>query len=330
MNDVALRCMPTAVWKEDDMIGTDKVKAMVAILRTKGCWWAFQKGCTMCGYNVESDQGITIEDLRAQLASVKGKYSGEPMVKIYTSGSFLDEREIPSELRLEILGAFPQAQKIIFETRPEFVTDEALESLPKEKVLVALGLESADDEVLRRSIRKGFTVADYVKAAENLRRHSIPVRTYLLLKPPFMTEARAIRDTSAAIEFARQYSESISINPVNVQSGTIIEDMWRRGDYRSPWIWSLVEVLKAGWKEGGPRLFSSPSGAGTLRGVHNCDKCDRKVLDAVQRFSFEQDPKYLDGLECGCKDEWKMLLQVQDVMATTVDLSRHLEDEILL
>ena len=147
------------------MIGTDKVKAMVAILRTKGCWWAFQKGCTMCGYNVESDQGITIEDLRAQLASVKGKYSGEPMVKIYTSGSFLDEREIPSELRLEILGAFPQAQKIIFETRPEFVTDEALESLPKEKVLVALGLESADDEVLRRSIRKGFTVADYCQGS---------------------------------------------------------------------------------------------------------------------------------------------------------------------
>jgi hypothetical protein len=64
--------------------------------------------------------------------------------------------------------------------------------------------------------------------------------------------------------------------------------------------------------------------------VHNCDKCDRKVLDAVQRFSFEQDPKFLESLECGCKDEWKMLLQVQDEMMTTVDLSRHLEDDILL
>ncbi len=330
MNDAALRCMPTAVWKEDDMIGTDKVKAMVAILRTKGCWWALQEGCTMCGYNVESDQGITTEDLKVQLASVKGKYSGEPMVKIYTSGSFLDEREIPAEIRQEILEAFPQAKKIIFETRPEFVTDEALEELPKERLLVALGLESADDDVLRRSIRKGFTVADYTKAAETLRRHSIPVRTYLLLKPPFMTEANAIRDTTASITFARKYSESISVNPVNVQSGTVIEEMWRRGDYRSPWIWSLVEVLKAGWRQEGPRLFSSPSGAGTLRGVHNCDKCDRKVLDAVQRFSFEQDPKYLEGLECDCKDEWKMLLQVQDVMMTTVDLSRHLEDELLL
>jgi hypothetical protein len=322
--------MPTAVWKEDDMIGTDKVKAMVAILRTKGCWWAFQKGCTMCGYNVESDQGITTKDLRVQLASVKGKYSGEPMVKIYTSGSFLDEREIPAEIRQEILEEFPQAKKIIFETRPEFVTDEVLETLPKERLLVALGLESADDGVLRRSIRKGFTVADYAKAAETLKRHTIPVRTYLLLKPPFMTEASAIRDTTASITFARKYSESISINPVNVQSGTVIEEMWRRGDYRSPWIWSLVEVLKAGWRQEGPRLFSSPSGAGTLRGVHNCDKCDRKVLDAVQRFSFEQNPKYLEGLECGCRDEWKMLLQLQDVMMTTVDLSRHLEDELLL
>jgi radical SAM enzyme (TIGR01210 family) len=330
MNDTALRCTPTAVWKEDDMIGAEKVKAMVVILRTKGCWWAFQKGCTMCGYNVESDQGISTEDLRAQLASVKSKYAGEPMVKVYTSGSFLDEREIPLEMRAQIFDAFPQARKIIFETRPEFVTDETLASIPKEKALVALGLESADDEVLRRSIRKGFTSADYLKAAETLKRHSIPVRTYLLLKPPFMTEAAAIRDTIASIDFARPYSESISINPVNVQSGTIIEDMWRRGDYRSPWIWSLLEVLKAGWREGGPRLFSSPSGAGTLRGVHNCANCDRKVLDAVQRFSYEQDPKCLEGLECGCKDEWRALLQVQDLMATTVDLSRHLEDEILL
>ena len=43
-----------ALWKESDMSNGRKVDAMVVILRTNGCCWVRQGGCTMCGYREAS------------------------------------------------------------------------------------------------------------------------------------------------------------------------------------------------------------------------------------------------------------------------------------
>lgn len=250
------------------------------------------------------------------------------MVKLYTSGSFLDPKEIPLEMREEVFSSFPQIQRLLFESRPEFINEENLVGLPEGRYAVALGLESADDEVLERSIGKGFRKDDYLRAANLLRSKGVPVRTYLLLKPPFLTEAQAMADLEHSIGFAQELSESISINPMNVQAGTMVEDMWKRGDYRPPWLWTLVEVLKDSPRRAGLRIMSSPSGGGTIRGAHNCGKCDRKVLDAIERFSLSQDPQTLDGLDCECKKEWESVMRWQDAMRTAVDLGRYVTDDV--
>ncbi|HHT76122.1 MAG TPA: archaeosine biosynthesis radical SAM protein RaSEA [Euryarchaeota archaeon] len=318
---------PASVWKEQDVIDGRRVDTMVTILRTTGCWWSARKGCLMCGYNIDSTPKVTEEHLRAQLANALERYDGEPMVKIYTSGSFLDEKEIPLTFREDVFKAFGDAERILFESRAEFITPDALDGLdPRSQV--AIGLESANEEVLRKCVRKGFTVEDYRRAAEALDDANIPLRTYLLLKPPFLTERAAVEDAVASIAYASKYSESVSINPVNVQKGTVVESLFRRGDYRPPWLWSLIEVLRRGSELSECRIMSSPSGGGTVRGVHNCDACDRKILEAVQRFSFEQDIGELDGLECGCREEWAALMDVQGVMGTTVDVARHLSNEL--
>lgn len=284
----------------------------------------------MCGYNLASEECIGLQELRAQLEKVLASYSGEEMVKIYNSGSFLDRREIPLEFRQDILSGFENARRILFETRPEFVTEEALNQFPTDRISVAIGLESGNDEVLKNCIRKGFTVEQYVAAAELLGRKRIPLRTYLLLKPPFLTERQSVEDAKRSVSFASRFSESVSINPLNVQKGTVVEELWRRGDYRSPWIWSLVEVLRSMKERNGTRIFSSPSGGGTPRGVHNCGKCDRKVLEAIQRFTFSQDQSEFDQVQCECMVEWKALMEVQDVMSTSVDTDRYLDSELEL
>jgi len=321
---------PEALWKEDDQIAGDKVRAMVVIFRTTGCWWSRKAGCLMCGYNQVSDSNITVDDLRAQLQGALARYEGEKMLKIYTSGSFLDDREVPPEIRKEIFEAFGSCERILFESRPEFVTDEILHSIPSERAQVALGLESANDEVLTRSVRKGFKVADYERAAGCLVENDVPLRTYLLLKPPYLTEGQAMRDTIRSIGLAAPFSESVSINPLNVQRDTVVESLFRRGDFRPPWIWSLIEVLKQGRAIADVRVFSSPSGGGTPRGVHNCGKCDAALLKAVDSFSFSQDVREFDDLECGCKERWRAQLEVQDAMRTAVDIDRHLADELPL
>ncbi|MCL2510321.1 MAG: archaeosine biosynthesis radical SAM protein RaSEA, partial [Methanomassiliicoccaceae archaeon] len=232
-----------ACWKEKDMVSGRQCDAMVVIMRTSGCCWAKTGGCTMCGYRQASVTTVTEDDLNSQVDEALSRYNGEPFVKIYTSGSFLDENEIPLSVRNRIFREFSGCERILFESRPEFVTDEAVATLPK-TATVALGLESSDPDVLRTSVNKGFTPEDSRRAGMAIKEAGLMVRTYLLLKPPFLTETAAIEDAVRSAAFADEFSDEISINPLNVQRGTYAERLWRAGELRPPWIWSLSEVLR--------------------------------------------------------------------------------------
>ncbi len=74
------------LWREAEALGGDRVRAMVLILRTRGCYWADLKGCTMCGYARDTlGRSATPEEIREQLARALRQHQGEPYVKIYTS-----------------------------------------------------------------------------------------------------------------------------------------------------------------------------------------------------------------------------------------------------
>jgi radical SAM enzyme (TIGR01210 family) len=255
-----------AFWKEKDMSSGKVVDAMVMIMRTNGCAWAKKGGCTMCGYASASLSGVTSDDLLKQLDQAAQRYNNEPFVKIYTSGSFLDENEIPKDVRNAVFDKFKNAERLLFESRPEFISAAVLKTIPK-NVTIALGLESSDPDVLAVSIKKGFTPEDSRKAGVMIKKAGLKVRTYLLLKPPYLNERDAIEDTVSSVKFAGEFSDEISINPVNVQKFTAIERMWKKGDYRPPWIWSLIEVMKECTGTVGARLMSSPSGGGTQREI---------------------------------------------------------------
>ncbi len=317
-----------ALWKEDDMAGGEKVRAMVMIMRTSGCCWVKSGGCTMCGYREASLCDVSEEDLRKQLAQALSKYKGEPFVKIYTSGSFLDGNEVPPAVRAEIYSAFSGCKRLLFESRPEFITEDSVGEIPG-NVTVALGLESSDPEVLATAVHKGFTPDDIRRAGLLLKSRGIGVRTYLLLKTPFLTESMAIRDSVASARFADEFSDEISVNPLNVQHGTYVERLWKRGEFRPPWIWSLIEVFKQLSGSVHTRLMSSPSGGGSQRGVHNCGSCDKAALDAVEKFSFTQDPADLE-VSCQCKCRWEAYMRSEDLLGSPADLDRGFENELTL
>ncbi|MDI3483112.1 MAG: archaeosine synthase beta-subunit [Candidatus Methanomethylophilaceae archaeon] len=319
---------PEAVWKEKDADGNTVLDTMVVILRTRGCAWSKKGGCTMCGYNQASNEVVSVEQIIAQLDEVLERYDGEPFVKIYTSGSFLDENELPAEARDAILQAFAGVKRLLVESRPEFVTKDILSIMPP-STTVAIGLESADEEVLQKAVRKGFTVSDYLHASSIIKDMDMMLRTYLLLKPPFLSESASIKDTLASVSFVSSYSDEVSINPVNVQRGTLVERMWRRGDYRPPWLWSLLYILASSDGKGA-RIISSPSGGGSQRGTHNCGSCDGRILDAIGRFSLSQDKRDLEVESCHCWDEWRRYIEHQTSLMTTVDVDRYLDDQMIL
>jgi radical SAM enzyme (TIGR01210 family) len=317
-----------ACWKEKDMISGRISDAMVVIMRTNGCCWAKAGGCTMCGYRQASLSSVTEDDLNRQIDEALAKYKEQRFVKIYTSGSFLDENEIPVQVRKRILEEFSGCERILFESRPEFVTKDAVAALPR-TTTVALGLESSDPDILKESINKGFTQEDSRRAGMLIKEAGLKVRTYLLLKPPFLTESAAMEDTIRSALFADGFSDEISINPLNVQRGTYAERLWRAGDLRPPWIWSLTEVLRQLSGKVNARLMSSPSGGGTSRGVHNCGGCDQQLLDGIERFSFSQDVKDLDA-KCECIKDWQTYLESERILGTAADLDRRFDNDLAL
>ena len=315
--------VPSAVWTGVDLFNGREINTLTIIFKTSGCWWGRLGGCTMCGFVYDSAQTPPSEaDFEAQLDRALTKAAGfdEFMVKIFTSGSFLDEREIQPDVRKSILhrlGNDERIPKVLVETRPEFVKDDVMcdcmDVLGGTKFEIAIGLETSSDLIRKDSINKGFEYLDFVDAAETVKRYGASTKVYLLLKPPFLSEGEALDDMVRSVEVAAHYSDTISINLCNVQRGTFVESLWQKGQYRPPWLWSIVEVLKR-TKKGHPDtvIMSDPVGAGSKRGPHNCSKCSHEVADAIRKFSITQEVGVFDSLSCDCIELWEKVIELDD------------------
>lgn len=299
---------PVAVWSSQDLLNGRPVKSLTIILRTVGCRW---NRCAMCGYASEGAPA-TAEDLMVQFnAAMKKLSGGDQVVKIYTSGSFLDPLEMPEETRAKILTDLQirGIEKLVVESRPEYITsvrvDECLSMIDTE---FAIGLETANDLVREKVIRKGFTFQDFIDAAKTVHDQGGKVKAYLLLKPPFLSEGEAIRDAIYSAKAAGQHADILSLNLCNIQRGTLVERLWERGEYRPPWLWSAVEVLKG---VSFP-IICDPVGAGTRRGPHNCGECDAVITKAIRSHDLAQDPGIFDDLDCKCKDAWLKIVELEE------------------
>ena len=302
---------PVSCWNEKDLISGKIVDAFVIILKTRGCSWAHNSGCSMCGYfNDSLWRDSSNEEIINQIDYAMEKFSNQSFVKIFTSGSFLDDEEINPDLRFEIIKKISKkAKKISFESRPEFITGEKITNI-KNKFQgnifeVGIGLETSSDYVRDRAINKGFTFSNYEDAALLLKKQGWEVKTYVLVKPPFLTEKQAIDDCIQTIKKIKNLTDTVSLNPTNVQSNTIAEYLWKRGQYRPPWLWSVVEILKNAKKTlKDVRIKCDVVGGGGIRGAHNCRLCDKGFLQAINEFSLNQDLTIFDDLNCECFDKW--------------------------
>ena len=125
--------IPISSWSEDDVLDGKKVRAFTIILRTAGCSWFRKMGCTMCGYSNDCpDTPVSDENLLKQMENALERYDGESYIKIFTSGSYLDEEEISRVAADGMIGMIHERIpdcRILIESRPEFITEERMASL---------------------------------------------------------------------------------------------------------------------------------------------------------------------------------------------------------
>nr|MDO8080555.1 archaeosine biosynthesis radical SAM protein RaSEA [Candidatus Freyarchaeota archaeon] len=311
---------PVKYWLEKDRFLNKIGTSLVVILATRGCNWALSSGggCSMCGYIYDSP--VTIPDSESLINQFDLAYKASipvrvPLaIKIFTSGSFFDEREVPKLAREAILKRIvmdKRVEELIVETRPEYITHEILrecrEILGEIHFEIAIGLETSNDNIRHNYINKGFELKDFERAVSIAKNTGVSVKSYLLIKPPFLREREAIIDsTISAIDSFKMGVNSVSFNPCTVHKGTLVEHLWKLGNYRPPWLWSIIEILKNTSEKlnNKIRIICSLVGTGSKKGPHNCGKCDARIREQLNEFTLTQNPEVLSNVECECKQEW--------------------------
>ncbi|MHC1570185.1 MAG: archaeosine biosynthesis radical SAM protein RaSEA [Candidatus Syntropharchaeales archaeon] len=310
---------PVYVGIGEDIIDFEPIRAVTIILQTSGCHW---RRCKICNYYLDAapiSTPPTDADLISQIKYAISRFPEEDfMIKIFTSGSFFDRREISEGLQKKLIEHLLQnrTKKLIIESRPEFVTPEAIKPVTEmfENFEVAIGLETTSDEIRKHSIDKGFSFDDFKRAVEVANDNGAGVRTYLLLKPPYLTEREAIDDIIKSANDLLPYTKTISLNLTTVREHTQLYDLWRMGCYRPPWLWSALDIMKRIREDVRFRdiaIISDPIAAGKPWGPHNCKKCDKLVKDAIRHFSITQNVDDLIGIDCGCRKLWEKVLELE-------------------
>jgi radical SAM enzyme (TIGR01210 family) len=273
----------------------------------------------MCGYVAESVEGgsVSHDDLLTQVERCldhEDDHAERPadLVKIYTSGSFLDEREIPAETRRAIADTFADRDRIVVESLPDFVDESKIADFTERGLAtdIAVGLETATDRVRRDCVNKYFEFAEFERAAADAQQAGAGVKAYLLMKPPFLSESEAVEDMKRSVRkcAAVDGCHTVSMNPCNVQRHTMVEELYHGDGYRPPWLWSVADVLEATADEG-VIVVSDPVGHGSDRGPHNCGECDDRVQRAIKDFNLRQEPSVFEQVSCDCERTWDVVVE---------------------
>ncbi|MBM4240695.1 MAG: TIGR01210 family radical SAM protein [Euryarchaeota archaeon] len=320
-------------WSQEDLFYSGRGKAIFMILPTSGCAWALSEsgGCTMCSYIADSP----LEDVPADILTdifkkfiEKYEINEKTAVKIFTSGSFLNNEEFPKEARLEILNILKHEEnieEIVVESRPEYVTENVLEECCKasgDKIFeVSIGLETADDYIRKYKINKGFSKKDFENAINIIKKMktscNIKSKVYLLIKPILTSEMDAIEDAVKSAQYAEKIGiDRISFCPATIHKGTLMELLWRRGSYQPPWIWSILEIIKRVRSSVKIPVIMDTSGFGTRRGPFNCKKCNSKLKKMIIESNLNQ--TIPDEFECECKNRWTVDVEFSNVTRSTI------------
>jgi archaeosine synthase beta-subunit len=211
------------------------------------------------------------------------------VIKLYNSGSFFDHRAIPVQDHPEIARRVSRFRRVIVECHPKLISDEVVRfrDLIGTELEVAMGLETANPDILAR-LNKGMTLQDFAVAAKFLTSQGLAVRAFILLKPPFTTEAEGVAWAKRSIDFAFDAGARVaSVIPARPGNGAL-EALASRGEFSSPRLGSLQEVLDYGVSLNRGRVFAD---LWDLERFSTCPDCFKARKERLNAINLSQQPR---------------------------------------
>jgi radical SAM enzyme (TIGR01210 family) len=210
-------------------------------------------------------------------------------VKLYNSGNFFDAKAIPKDDWPALVDRVRGFKSVIVENHPKLCGDGCFEfrdmlAAHDVELEIALGLETVHPEVLPR-LNKQMTVDDFSRAATRLRSEGIRLRTFILLRPPFLTEEEGIEWAMRSIEFAFQAGVSCC-SVVSTRAGNgIMERLESDGMFASPKLPSMEVVQERGLELGVGRVFMDTWDALKFA---TCSECAERRIQRIADMNLSQ------------------------------------------
>lgn len=217
-------------------------------------------------------------------------------LKLYNSGSFFDVNAIPEADYSRIASLVSSFETVIVESHPKLINQRCLDfrKMLKPELQVAMGLETVNPGILK-SLNKKMTSCDFASSAGFLKNNGIPLRAFILLKPPFMSEDEGIYWAERSVEFAfGSGAGCCTIIPVRAGNG-IMDELMSEGYFTPPRITSLEKVLEYGISLGKGRVFAD---TWDLKLFSTCEKCFNERVSRITGMNLLQ--KILPDIICAC------------------------------
>lgn len=236
---------PYAFLCERERTATGEIEEVATIFLTnRECPWR----CLMCDlWRNTTDETVPRGAIAEQIDYALARLPAARHVKLYNSGNFFDAKAIPRDEHAAVADCVRSFRTVIVENHPKLCGDACVRfrDLLGARLEIAIGLETVHPEVLPR-LNKGMTLDDFARAAEFLLRHEIAVRAFVLLRPPFLSEAEGVEWAAKSVEYACSLGVGcVSIIPTRDGNG-VMERLAQAGRFAPPNLRSLEQSLDNG------------------------------------------------------------------------------------
>lgn len=276
--------IPYLFFCEEERSATTEIVPIATIFLTnRECPWH----CVMCDlWKNTLDFTVPIGAIPAQIDYALQKIPTARQIKLYNSGSFFDKKAIPPEDYFAIAERMKPFENVILECHPALIGDDCLrfQEMIDGNLEVAIGLETSNEEVLQQ-LNKGMTLEQFSQACDFLRSHSVAIRAFVLVKPPFLDEEEALHWAERSIDFAFD---------CGVDVVTLIPT---RGISSPPKLVTLQAAVEYGILRNRGRVFAD---LWDLQQFSTCPDCFNERHSKLQIMNLQQQiPARLSCESCG-------------------------------
>ncbi len=257
--------------------------------------------CLMCDlWKNTLDESVPLGALPTQIDQALADMPPATVVKLYNSGNFFDHRAVPPQDYEAIAERVRSFRRVIVENHPRLCGDDCQRFhhlITPARLDVALGLETIHPRVLP-ALNKRMTVDDFARAAEFLIGIGAEVRAFLLLKPPYLSEAEGVEWVVKSMDFAFSCGvECCSIVPTRGGNGAL-ERLSQQGLFQPPALKSMEAALEAGLARRRGRVFMDLWDA--ERFAH-CSRCTAARIGRLRHMNLTQ--QIAPAIDCDCSGE---------------------------